>query len=60
MERDIEQFCAKLDAVASKAQQIKDLLTKGKEAYNINFAIDDLHQLSTELKHSKLNDSSAS
>ena len=60
MERDIEQFCVKLDAVASKAQQIKDLLTQGKEAYNINFAIDDLHQLSTELKHSKLNDSSAS
>ena len=60
MERDIEQFCVKLDAVASKAQQIKDLLTQGKEAYNINFAIDDLHQLSTELKDSKLNDSSAS
>ena len=60
MERDIEQFCAKLDAVAIKAQQIKDLLTKGKEAHNVNFAIDDLHQLSTELKHSKINDSSAS
>tara|TARA_B100001094_G_scaffold182352_1_gene176696 strand:+ start:14149 stop:14331 length:183 start_codon:yes stop_codon:yes gene_type:complete len=60
MERDIEQFYAKLDAVASKAQQIKDLLMKGKEAYNVNFAIDDLHQLSTELKHSKINDSSAS
>tara|TARA_B100001057_G_scaffold147765_1_gene147679 strand:+ start:2870 stop:3052 length:183 start_codon:yes stop_codon:yes gene_type:complete len=59
MERDMEQFCAKLDAVASKAQQIKDLLAKGKEASNVNFAIDDLHQLSTELKHSKIDDSSA-
>tara|TARA_X000000950_G_scaffold154263_1_gene189279 strand:- start:755 stop:937 length:183 start_codon:yes stop_codon:yes gene_type:complete len=59
MERDIEQFFAKLDAVASKAQQIKDLLTQGKEAYNVNFAIDDLYQLSTELKHSKIDDSSA-
>ena len=56
----MEQFCAKLDAVASKAQQIKDLLMNGKDALNVNFAIDDLHQLSTELKHSKLNDSSAS
>jgi len=55
----MEQFCAKLDAVASKAQQIKDLLAKGKEASNVNFAIDDLHQLSTELKHSKIDDSSA-
>lgn len=53
----MEQFCAKLDAVASKAQQIKDLLMKGKEAHNVNFAIDDLHQLSTELKHSKINES---
>ena len=60
MERDMEQFFAKLDAVASKAQQIKDLIMKDKEAYSVNFAIDDLHQLSTELKHSKLNDSSAS
>lgn len=59
MERDIEQFFAKLDAVASKAQQIKDLLTQGKEAYNVNFAIDDLYQLSTEIKHSKIDDSSA-
>lgn len=60
MERDMEQFCAKLDAVASKAQQIKDLLMKGKEAHNVNFAIDDLHQLSTELKHSKINESHSS
>ena len=59
MERDMEQFFAKLDAVASKAQQIKDLIMKDKEAYNVNFAIDDLHQLTTELKHSKLDDSSA-
>lgn len=56
----MEQFCAKLDAVASKAQQIKDLLMKGKEAHNVNFAIDDLHQLSTELKHSKINESHSS
>ena len=56
----MEQFFVKLDAVAGKAQQIKDLLAKGKEAYSVNFAIDDLHQLTTELKHSKLNDSSAS
>ena len=60
MERDMEQFYAKLDAVASKAQQIKDLLMNGKDALNVNFAIDDLHQLSTELKHSKLDDSFAS
>ena len=59
MERDMEQFFVKLDAVASKAQQIKDLLTQGKEAYNVNFAIDDLYQLSTEIKHSKIDDSSA-
>ena len=60
MERDMEQFFVKLDAVAGKAQQIKDLLAKGKDPYSVNFAIDDLHQLTTELKHSKLNDSSAS
>ena len=56
----MEQFCAKLDAVASKAQQIKDLLMNGKGAHNVNFAIDDLHQLSTELKHSKINESHSS
>ena len=60
MERDLEQFFAKLDAVSSKAHQIKDLLMRGKEAHTVNFAIDDLHQLSTELKHSKLDDSPAS
>ena len=59
MERDMEQFFIKLDAVASKAQQIKDLIMKDKEAYSVNFAIDDLHHLSTELKHSKIDDSSA-
>lgn len=60
MERDLEQFFAKLDAVSIKAQQIKDLMLRGKSASNVNFAIDDLYQLTTELKHSKINESHTS
>lgn len=60
MERDLEQFFAKLDAVSIKAQQIKDLMLRGKSADNVNFAIDDLYQLATELKHSKINESHSS
>lgn len=60
MERDLEQFFVKLDAVSIKAQQIKDLMLRGKSADNVNFAIDDLYQLTTELKHSKINESHSS
>ncbi len=60
MERDLEQFFAKLDAVSIKAQQIKDLMLRGKSAISVNFAIDDLYQLTTELKHSKIDESHSS
>jgi hypothetical protein len=60
MERDMQQLLKKLEAVSYKSSTIREQII-GHGAHNIdeiNFNIDDIFTLASELKNSKLHDPS--